>query len=77
MAEDTAAPPDRGDAQLENTPDYPRDAKPWRKLIEQAKPKKLNPPIEVKSAGHGSFDVSGRGNRAADVCPRGGDHEWI
>ncbi len=36
MAEDTAAPPDRGDAQLENTPEYPRDAKPWRKLIEQA-----------------------------------------
>ena len=36
MAEDTAAPPDRGDVQLENTPDYPRDAKPWRKLIEQA-----------------------------------------
>lgn len=36
MAEDTAAPPDRGDAELENKPDYPRDAKPWRKQIEMA-----------------------------------------
>lgn len=36
MAEDTAAPPDRGDAELENKPDYPREAKPWRKQIEQA-----------------------------------------
>ena len=38
MAEDTAASPvpDRGDAELENKPDYTRDAKPWRKQIEMA-----------------------------------------
>ena len=38
MAEDTAASPvpDRGDATLENKPDFPRDAKPWRKQIEMA-----------------------------------------
>lgn len=38
MAEDTAASPvpDRGDAELENKPDFPRDAKPWRKQIEMA-----------------------------------------
>jgi hypothetical protein len=38
VAEDTAASPvpDRGDAELENKPEFARDAKPWRKQIEQA-----------------------------------------
>ena len=37
MAEDTPSPiPDRGEAELENKPDFPRDAKPWNKMIEHA-----------------------------------------
>jgi len=36
MAEDIPAVPDRGEAELENKPEHPRDAKPWKKMIEHA-----------------------------------------
>jgi hypothetical protein len=47
------------------------------KLIEQQKPKKVDPPKEVKTKGAAPFDVSGKGNRGPDICPRGGEHDWI
>jgi hypothetical protein len=46
------------------------------KLIEATKPKKVDPPKEVKSAATVPFDVAGKGNRTPDICPRGGAHEW-
>lgn len=46
------------------------------KLIESTKPKKTIPPEVVISKGAAPFDVSGKGNRGPDICPKGGAHEW-